>query len=340
MGKVSRVNYCQYLLSSQINYTLTNFADHVDGLSHDEVNRYLLENKLSPRLLWEHVSEDIAMSENGYFLFDDTVIDKNSSFKINLVRRQYSGNSHSVIKGIGLVTAVYVNPDLNLNWVIDYRVFDPDGDGKTKIDHVEDMLNHAIYKKELTFKTVLMDSWYSTHKLMLQVEDLGKLYYCPIKKNRLANDIPEIVKKKKEYQSVEDLNWTKCELSSGKIVNINQFPKNHKAKLFQITVSTRRTDFILTNDMDQNSSEDVRDVCAIRWKIEEFHREMKQLTGLEKCQCRKARIQRNHIACAMLVWVKMKKEARRFGKTIYQIKKGLLENYLISELRSPTIAFA
>ena len=31
-------------------------------------------------------------------------------------------------------------------------------------------------------------------------------------------------------------------------------------------------------------------VCKIRWKIEEFHREIKQLTGIESCQCRKARI--------------------------------------------------
>ncbi|WP_228055418.1 hypothetical protein [Gloeocapsopsis crepidinum] len=48
-----------------------------------------------------------------------------------------------------------------------------------------------------------------------------------------------------------------------------------------------------------NSSADaVQQVCSIRWKIEV---RSKQLTGVEACQCRKARIQRNHIACAMLV---------------------------------------
>jgi hypothetical protein len=35
-------------------------------------------------------------------------------------------------------------------------------------------------------------------------------------------------------------------------------------------------------------------------KIEELHREVKQVTAIEKCQCRKARAQRNHIACAMM----------------------------------------
>ena len=92
--------------------------------------------------------------------------------------------------------------------------------------------------------------------------------------------------------------------------------------------------------MDQNSADDVRDECAIRWKIEEFHREAKQLTGLEKCQCRSSRIQRNHITCAMLVWGCMKRVANRMNKTIYNVKYDLLKDYLVQELRSPRVAFA
>ena len=36
---VTRLDYCQYLLVSQINYTLTNFADHCEQFSHDAINR-------------------------------------------------------------------------------------------------------------------------------------------------------------------------------------------------------------------------------------------------------------------------------------------------------------
>ena len=32
--------YCQYLLSSQVNYTCTNLADHFAGLTHDDVSRF------------------------------------------------------------------------------------------------------------------------------------------------------------------------------------------------------------------------------------------------------------------------------------------------------------
>jgi len=35
----------------------------------------------------------------------------------------------------------------------------------------------------------------------------------------------------------------------------------------------------------------------VRWPVEEFHRSFKQLTDSEKCQCRKERSQRNHLAC-------------------------------------------
>jgi len=55
---------------------------------------------------------------------------------------------------------------------------------------------------------------------------------------------------------------------------------------------------VATNDLSEDSTDVVQQVCGIRWKIEEFHRELKQLTGVEAC---KARLQRNHIGCAMLV---------------------------------------
>lgn len=91
-------------------------------------------------------------------LFDDTVADKNYSFVIELVRRQYSGNTKSIIKGIGIVICLYVNPDINQYWLINYRIFVPEADGKTKLDHVREMFDNAIEHKKLSFRAVLMDS--------------------------------------------------------------------------------------------------------------------------------------------------------------------------------------
>jgi hypothetical protein len=331
--RFTKLNYCQYLLSSQINYTLTHLADHLGSLSHDQINRYLRREKLTPRLLWENVKPLIQIHENAYVIFDDTVLDKRYSEDIELTRRQYSGNEHRVLRGIGLVSCVYVNPETGQFWVIDYRIYDPDGDGKSKLDHVTEMLQNLMYYKLLPFRTVLMDSWYATKDLMQYIDKLGKYYYCPLKKNRLVDDTGG----REKYQQIESLNWSKVELEQGKIIKIKAFPQAKKGKLFRVAVSTDRTEYVATNDLAQDSTDAVQKVCDIRWKIEEFHREIKQLTGVESCQCRKARIQRNHINCAMLVWLRLKQLAYSTGQTVYQLKQGLLSNYLIQQLKGPTL---
>jgi len=331
--RFTKLNYCQYLLSSQINYTLTNLADHLESMSHDQINRYLRREKLTPSFLWENVKLLIQSHEDAYVIFDDTVLDKRYSEDIELTRRQYSGNEHGVLRGIGVVSCVYVNPETGQFWVIDYRIYDPDGDGKSKLEHVSDMLQSLIYSKRLPFRTVLMDSWYATKSLMQYIDNLGKYYYCPLKKNRLVDDTGG----REEYKRIESLNWSLSELEQGKIIKIKTFPKDKKVKLFRVTVSTDKTEFVATNDLTQDSTDIVQEVCDIRWKIEEFHREIKQLTGIESCQCRKARIQRNHINCAMLVWTRLKQLAYSTGQTVYQLKHGLLSNYLIEQLKHPVI---
>ena len=136
---------------------------------------------------------------------------------------------------------------------------------------------------------------------------------------------------------MDSLEWTEAELRQGKVIKIKGFPAEHKEKVFRVVLSTQRTDYIVTNEMAQDNTEAVQDVCGFRWKVEQFHCETKQLTGVEGCQCRKARIVRNHIGCAILVWVRLKHVAYETQQTIYQVKHGLLDDYLRQQLISPTI---
>ena len=92
-----RLDYCEFLISSQINYTQTYLADHSDDYSHDSMNRFLRLDKLTPRTLWENVREDVLVSEQGYVLFDDVVLDKRHSRQARLVRKQWRGNEKRVI---------------------------------------------------------------------------------------------------------------------------------------------------------------------------------------------------------------------------------------------------
>jgi len=331
--KIKQIDYCQFLLVSQINYTQTYFGDHSEDWSHDQINRYLRGEQITPRQVWEHVRNDLVLSENGYIVFDDTVADKRYSFQIEPVRRQWSGNAKDVIKGIGIVTCVYVNPEEDRFWILDYRIFDPDRDGKTKIDHLLEMLRNCQYHKKLPFRTVLMDSWYASRQVMRYIEKLEKFYYCPIKANRLVDDTDG----ENEHQQVANLSWNATETKNGKHIHLKNFPQGHRVKLFRLVLSPKRTDYLVTNDIEQNSAQAAQDKRSLCWKIEQFHREAKQITGIEHCQCRTQRAQRNHIGCSILVWIHLKRIAHQTENTIYQLKFGLLSDYMRDQLKQPTI---
>ena len=333
--KTTRQIYCQYLLSSQVNYTCTNLADHVDNLDHKSVYRYLKNEKLTPRLVWEKARETLVQTQDGYIIFDDTVADKSHSHDIEGVRRQYSGNAGGIIKGIGIVTCVYYNAALDRFWVIDYRIFDPDRDGKTKLDHLSDMLD-STERRGIAFRTVLMDSWYATTALMTRLIKAERFFYCPIKRNRQVDETLG----KTPYRAVETLSWTSVEEQTGKSVKLKGFAGQTRLKLFRVAVSTNRTEYLVTNEMTQSDSDAAQKESRHRWKIEQFHREAKQTTGLERCQCRLNRSQRNHIAAAMLVWLSVKELADKTKKTIYQLKQGLLSDYLVQQMRNPSITFS
>lgn len=275
----SRLDYCQYLLVSQVNYTLTNFADHSEAWSHDTINRYLKRERITPRLVWENTKSQVEADPYGYVLFDDTVLDKRHSFSIDLVRRQYSGNAKQVIKGIGVVSCIYVNPNTEQFWLIDYRIYAPDGDGKSKLDHVSEMLINLVHHKQLPFHGVLMDSWYAAKALLLLIESLAKIYYCPLRSNRQVDDSGGLA----PYPRVDSLEWNKAEQTTGKTIKLKGFPNDHKVRLFRVEASTRRTDYIVTNDWTQESTAATQEACSYRWRIEQLHREGKQTTGLEHC---------------------------------------------------------
>lgn len=185
--KVTVNLYGQFLLSSQINYTCTYLADHFAGLTHDNGQYFLKSSHFTPRRIWQSIKNEITLSSTGYIIFDDTVLNEEHSQQIQLVRQQYSGNVHGLLKGIGVVNCVYYNAETDQFWLIDYRIFSPETDGKTKLDHVQDMLD-SLQVRAIAYQTLLMDSWYATVDLFKYLIGQKKRFYCPIKANRKIDD--------------------------------------------------------------------------------------------------------------------------------------------------------
>ena len=56
-----------------------------------------------------------------------------------------------------------------------------------------------------------------------------------------------------KYKKVQDLNWNETEKYSGKIVKIKGFARDEKVIFFLLCVSSKKTEYIVTNDLNQSS---------------------------------------------------------------------------------------
>ena len=145
------------------------------------------------------------------------------------------------------------------------------------------------------------------------------------------------------YQHLNELEFDEQALVKGLIVKLKEVP--FKVKLFKLVALNGDIDWLMTNRPDTGvgdnqraiTAQDVADQNAVRWQIEQLHRELKQLVGSAKCQCRQARSQRNHLACCYLAWVSLKVHAQRLTVTLYTARNQVWQAFLRAQLRAPAI---
>jgi hypothetical protein len=326
---ITKEKYIEYLISTPINYTCTNLSEHIEDVSHDAISDYLRRARITARHNWKLVKGLINDSPESYLIIDDSVQDKRYSKCIELVKKQYSGAVGGLVCGIGIVNLVH--SDGKEHYPIDYRIYDNTVDGKSKNDHFQQMLIQALADKNIKAKTVLFDNWYASWQNLKLVHNLKLIFYTTLKNNRLVS-----LSKEEGYIHLDKIEWSEKQLEFGIIVKIKKVP--FKVKLFKLVAKNGDIDWLITNELDENLTIDVaKKANDVRWKVEEFHREIKQLTGSQKCQCRKARSQRNHLACCYHAWVSLKVKACELKMTLYELRKSLFSDYLKKELLNPRI---
>lgn len=184
---ITKQQYVEYLVSTPINYTCSNLAEHLEGVGHDAVSDSLERERHTARQVWELAQHLIDDSLSAFLFLDDSVQDKRYSRKIALVNRQYSGNEHGVVAGIGVVNVVHSNGAAGDCYPLDYRIYALDADSKTKNDHFRDMLVAAIADKRLEAQTVLLDAWYGSADNLKLVHRAGRIFYTTLNANRLVS---------------------------------------------------------------------------------------------------------------------------------------------------------
>ena len=326
---ITQAKYIDYLLSTPRNYTCTHLAAHLPGVSHDEVNRFLRDSTFSASQLRAVVLPLLHDSPEAFLLVDDSVQDKRYSRFIEVAKRQYSGAVHGPVTGIGLVNLVHSSGESGDFLPLDFREYAPDADGLTKNEHFQAMFAQVVAEDQLLARTVLFDSWYAASANLKQIHRAGWTFFTTLKSNRLVS-----LTKESGYQALDTLGPPASGWSGGVEVRLQQVP--FAVKLFKLVATDGSIEWVVTNHLAAHlSREMVIEAVQVRWQVEEFHRSFKQLTGSEKCQCRKASAQRNHLTCCYLAWVSLRQHARAIGQTIYQAHQQPWSDFLRQQLQNP-----
>jgi len=230
------------------------------------------------------------------------------------VSYQYSGNAHEVISGIGLVNLLWHNVEKEESVAIDYRVYDKEGDGKTKNTHLCEVLKLAK-QRGLKPDAVVMDTWYSSLKNLKMIRDIGWIWVSPLKKNRMVN----------RKVKLETLIFPEEGLS----VHLRGYGW---VSVFKFEAKNGRIDYIATNRATPTRKQ-VEEIVKARWSIEVYHREIKQTCGIERCQARTSRAQRNHIFMAIAAWLAKNRKRVRYKLTLYQQDWDIIKSAITSNMK-------
>jgi Transposase DDE domain len=322
-AKVQPEDYVQFLLGSPVQFTCTEAArvqpDQSDPPAHDSFNRLLTRLEPDPEALWLEARPQIRL-DDGLLVLDDSTLDKPHARKMGLVSWHWSGNHHAVVKGINLLTLLWTDGDRHIP--TDYRIYDKAHDGHSKNDLFVQQLR-AAHQRGLRPKCVCFDSWYSSLANLKEIRSLGWTWLCRLKSNRQV---------RVDFGAAQAISTADIP-ASGRVVHL---PGYGSIRVFRVVATNGDTDHWATNDLGMSALTRLQ-YGEFSWRIEEYHRGIKQFCGVERCQARRVQAQRNHIGLSLRAFLRMECHCFARGLSWFQAKLDVIRHAVKTYLANPSI---
>lgn len=307
--KINAEDYVNFLVASPRNFTCMEAArtqpEGTDA-AHDAYTRLLQRIPENTDILWEEAKKLITFK--GVLVIDDSTLDKPYANKMELVTYQWSGKHHAVVKGINIVSALWTNGRRIVP--TDFRVYSKI-DGKTKNDHFIDLLRTAK-GRGLKPDYTIFDSWYSSLENLKLIREMGWEWVTRLKENRKVDPGDSGNVSISEVQIPE----------KGCIVHLRGYGF---VKVFRFASSNGDTEYWATSNLKMKVGM-CEDLKGKAWKIEEYHRGIKQCCGVENAQLQTANGQKSHILLSIVAFLKLEYERIKRGVSWYEIKSAIIRN--------------
>lgn len=328
--------YTDYLISQNKYATATGLSDMVDGdISHDQVSRFLRKEELGSKALWQYVKKSVReheTSSGGVLILDDSIEEKPYTDENEVNCWHYSHAKGEVLKGINILSCLIRYDDFSLP--VGYEVIKKDivfcdvktkkqrrKSEKTKNDLFRELTALAVANKVL-FEFVLADNWFGSKANMAYIHnDLQKSFIIGIKSNRTLA-LSQDDAKNGRYLKVCELD---LEEDVAHIVWLKglDFPVRLIKKIFKNENGSTGILYLVSNDMT-SSAERLYEVYQKRWRIEEYHKSVKQNASLEKSPTKTVRTQSNHIFSSIIAFCKLELLKFKTNMNHFAIKYKLI----------------
>jgi putative transposase len=322
-AKVQPEDYVQFLLGSPVQFTCTEAArvqpHQPDPPAHDAFNRLLTRLEPDPEALWLEARPQIRL-DDGLLVLDDSTLDKPYARKMGLVSWHWSGNHHAVVKGINLLTLLWTDGDRHIP--TDYRLYDKAHDGQSKNDLFTRLLR-AAHQRGLRPRCVCFDSWYSSLANLKEIRTLGWTWLCRLKSNRQV---------RVDFGAAQALSTVDIP-GPGRVVHL---PGYGSIRVFRVVATNGDTDHWATSDLGMGALTRLQ-YGEFSWRIEEYHRGIKQFCGVERCQARRGKAQRNHIGLSLRAFLRMECHCFALGLSWFQAKLDVIRHAVRTYLANPSI---
>ena len=327
--------YSDYLITQNGHATATGLSQMLDGqISHDKITRFLNSDVATSKDIWQYVKPNIRKIEEttgGVLILDDSIEEKPYTDENEIVAWHYSHAKNTCVKGINLLSCLVRYGDVA--FPVGFELIRKDlffCDVKTKKEKrrasvnknelFRAMVEQAI-KNEILFDYVLADNWFGSNENMGFIQNaMNKKFIIGIKSNRLVACVEE--GKKGQYQNLSSLNLKDGEK---RIVSLKgcSFSVALITKIFKNEDGSTGTLYLVTNDLE-NSADLIYEIYKKRWRIEEYHKSIKQNASLEKSPTKVVRSQRNHIFASIVAYCKLELLKIKTSLNHFALKSKLL----------------
>ncbi|APS57108.1 transposase [Piscirickettsia salmonis] len=336
--------YSDYLISQNHYATATGLSDLLEGsISHDKVTRFLNKNHFGSKELWSYVKKHVRQYEEevgGVLSLDDTVEEKPYTDENDVVCWHYSHSKSAHVKGINILTSMvtYKKTSVPIGYetVLKDIKFTDLKDRKekrksniSKNEYFRNLINRAI-NNQVKFDYTVADNWFSSKENMNYIHaKLNKLFILGIKSNRtVACSLDDKINR--NYQPVKSLDLKDSEAIDVYLQGIN-FPVRLMKKIFTNEDGSTGHLYLITNDLETDG-DGLYKIYQKRWKIEEYHKSIKQNASLAKSPTKTVRSQCNHIFASIVAFCKLETLSVKAQLNHFALKYKLL-------VRSNQIAF-